>query len=70
MKRTLTTAVICLILLTGYALWGQIRCGWYEGRILPCPRARIAEDRFCSIHDKDQRARIERLQRELIERSK
>lgn len=42
MKRTLTTAVLCLILLTGYALWSQTRCGWYEGRMLPCPRARIA----------------------------
>jgi hypothetical protein len=68
MKRTLTTAILSLILLTGYALWSRTRCGWYEGRVLPCPRARIAQDRFCVKHDKDQRARIEKLLQELKSR--
>lgn len=69
-QRLLTLAVIILILLGAFAEWSSTRCGWMEERFdLPCLSAPIGKDRFCAIHDVEQRARIEGLLRELKEQA-
>lgn len=67
--RRITLAVVVLIAsIALYFNFAAHRCGWYEGRLLPCIEKPIGADQFCAEHDKMQHEKIARLLSELRQR--